>query len=67
MAKARWIMAAERVPKLTENVVVTVVDSKGRRSVSMAYYDSQAGYWRSACNSRRTNVVAWMWLAPWEG
>ena len=67
MAKAHWIMAAERVPRVTENVVVTVVDNKGRRSVSMAYYDPQDGCWRSACNSRKTNVVAWMGLAPWEG
>ena len=67
MAKAHWIMAAERVPRITENVVVTVVDNKGRRSISMAYFDSQVGYWRSAYNSRKTNVVAWIGLAPWEG
>lgn len=67
MAKAHWIMAADRVPRVTENVVVTIVDNKGRRSISMAYYDSQAGCWRSVYNSRKVNVIAWMGIKPWEG
>ena len=67
MAKAHWIMAADRVPRVTENVVVTIVDNKGHRSVTMAYFDLQDGCWRSAFNSRKANVIAWMGIKPWEG
>ena len=67
MGKAHWIMTEERNPKRTENVIVTAADAKGRRSVTMAYFDLQNGCWRSAFNSRKVNVIAWMGIKPWEG
>lgn len=67
MAKARWHPVSEKLPKLPDNVIVTVIN-KGHRTVTMAYYDKEHSCWRYAANGKKIDdVVAWIALAPWEG